>query len=56
MTAITEADIEQAALDWLRALGWQVAHVQDVAAGGATAAASGEGLVGRAEYAIEVTN
>ena len=26
MTTITEADVEQAALDWLAALGWQTAH------------------------------
>ena len=25
MTTLTEADVEQAALDWLSALGWQVA-------------------------------
>ena len=26
MTTITEADVEQAALEWLGALGWRVAH------------------------------
>ena len=31
MTTITEVDVEQAALDWLRALGWQVAHGPDIA-------------------------
>ena len=31
MTTITEADVEQASLDWLSALGWQVAHVPDIA-------------------------
>ena len=31
MTTLTEADVEQAALDWLRALGWQVAHGPDIA-------------------------
>ena len=31
MTTITEADVEQAALDWLSALGWQVAHGPDIA-------------------------
>ena len=30
MTTITEAEIEQAALDWLAALGWQVAHGPDI--------------------------
>ncbi len=31
MTTITEADVEEAALDWLRELGWQVAHGPDIA-------------------------
>ena len=31
MTTITEADVEVAALDWLSALGWQVAHGPDIA-------------------------
>ena len=31
MTTITESDVEQAALDWLGALGWQVAHGPDIA-------------------------
>ena len=31
MTTITEAEVETAALDWLRALGWQVAHGPDIA-------------------------
>ena len=31
MTTITEADVEQAALDWLAALGWNVSHGSDVA-------------------------
>ena len=31
MTTLTEADVEQAALDWLSALGWQVAHGPDIA-------------------------
>ena len=33
MTTISEADVEQAALDWLSALGWQVAHGPDIAPG-----------------------
>ncbi len=33
MTTITEADVEQAALDWLSALGWQVAHGPNIAPG-----------------------
>ena len=31
MTTITEADVEQAALGWLSALGWQVAHGPEIA-------------------------
>ena len=31
MTTITEADVEQAALDWLAAVGWGVAHALDIA-------------------------
>ena len=31
MTTITEAEVEAAALDWLSALGWQVAHGPDIA-------------------------
>ena len=31
MTTLTEADVEQAALDWLSAVGWQVAHGPDIA-------------------------
>ena len=31
MTTITEGDVEQAALDRLSGLGWQVAHGPDIA-------------------------
>ena len=31
MTTLTEADVEQAALNWLAALGWYVAHGPDIA-------------------------
>ena len=31
MTIISEADVEQAALDWLSGLGWAVAHGLDIA-------------------------
>ena len=34
MTAINESDVEQAALDWLRDLGWSAAHGPDIAPGG----------------------
>ena len=33
MTAITEADVEEAALEWLSDLGWDVAHGPDIAPG-----------------------
>ena len=33
MTTLTEADVEQAALDWLAGLGWRVAHGPDIAPG-----------------------
>ena len=33
MTTITEAEVEQAALDWLSALDWKVAHGPDIAPG-----------------------
>ena len=31
MTTLTEADVEQAALDWLSGIGWHVAHGPDTA-------------------------
>ena len=31
MSTITEADVEEATLDWLRGLGWRVAHGPDIA-------------------------
>ena len=31
MTAITESDVEAAALSWLEGLDWQVAHGPDIA-------------------------
>ena len=31
MTTLTEADVEQAALDWLASVGWSVAHGLDIA-------------------------
>jgi type I restriction enzyme R subunit len=33
MTAFSESVVEQAALEWLRAIGWQVAHGPDIAPG-----------------------
>ena len=37
MTTLTEADVEQAALDWLADQGWRVAHGPDIAPGASTA-------------------
>ena len=34
MTALAEADVEAAALEWLAALGWQTAHGPDIGPGG----------------------
>ena len=34
MTTLTEADVEEAALEWLAALGWQTAHGPDIGPGG----------------------
>ena len=34
MTTLTEADVEQAALAWLRGLGWEIAYGPDIAPGG----------------------
>ena len=31
MTTLTEAEVEQAALEWLSSLGWQAAHGPDIA-------------------------
>ena len=31
MTTMTEADVEEVALDWLSGLGWQVAHGAEIA-------------------------
>ena len=47
MTPFAEAEVEQAALDWPEGLGWQFAHAQDVAAGGATAGAGVGGCTSR---------
>ena len=33
MTALAEADVEDAALEWLGALGWQTAHGPDIGPG-----------------------
>ena len=34
MTSLTEADVEEAALSWLRSLGWQTAYGPEIAPGG----------------------
>ena len=33
MTILTEADVEEAALEWLGDLGWQTAHGPDIGPG-----------------------
>ncbi len=45
MTTLTEADVEQAALDWLKDLGWQTAHGPDIAPGAPSAERSDYGQV-----------
>ena len=45
MTTLTEADVEQAALDWLRTIGWQVAHGPDIAPDTSVAERSNYGQV-----------
>ena len=46
MTTLTEADVEEAALEWLAALGWQTAHGPDIAPGAPGAE--------RADYSVVV--
>ncbi len=36
MTTFTESEVEAAALDWLQALGWQIAHGPDISPAGET--------------------
>lgn len=45
MTAIAETDVEQAALDWLSALGWGVAHGSEIAPDTPSAERDGYGHV-----------
>ena len=45
MTTITESVVEEAALDWLSSLGWQVAHGPDIAPGTPNAERSDYGQV-----------
>ncbi|MCY4526234.1 MAG: type I restriction endonuclease subunit R [Anaerolineaceae bacterium] len=56
---LTELDVEQAALDWLQALGWRVAHGPDIAPGepgAARAAYEDVVLEGRLREALERFN
>ena len=48
MTTLTEADVEEAALEWLTALGWQSAHGPDIAPG-----APGEERAGYSAVVLE---
>ena len=45
MIGITEADVEQAVLDWLSSLGWRVAHGPDIAPGMSSAERTNFGQV-----------
>ena len=45
MTALTEADVEQAALDWLTGLGWATAHGPDIGPDGGQPERAGYGAV-----------
>ena len=45
MTALTEADVEQAALDWLAGLGWATAHGPDIGPDGGQPERVGYGAV-----------
>ena len=45
MTTLTEADVEEAALEWLTALGWQSAHGPDIAPGAPGEERAGYGAV-----------
>ena len=45
MTTLTEAAVEQSALDWLRSLGWQTAHGPDIGPGGHATEREGFGEV-----------
>ena len=40
MTTLNEADVEQAALDWLEESGWRVTHGREIASGLSGAAAA----------------
>ncbi len=61
MTRLAEAHVEDAALGWLRALGWDVVHGSDLGCGGARAERSDPGcrdvlLVGRLRRALARLN
>ncbi len=45
MTTLTEADVEEAALTWLRSLGWQTVHGPDIGPGGIAQERAGYGEV-----------
>ena len=45
MISLTEADREQAALDWLSSLGWKVTHNPDIAPGTPNVERDGYGQV-----------
>ena len=45
MTTLTEADVEDAALEWFAALGWQIAHGPDIGPGGSSEERADHGAV-----------
>ena len=45
MTVVTEADVEEVALEWLAELGWQTAHGPDIGPGGANEERRDYGIV-----------
>ena len=45
MATLTEADVEEAALEWLGALGWQTAHGPDIGPGAPAEERAGYGAV-----------
>ena len=45
MTTLTEADVEEAALEWLANLGWQTAHGPDTGPGGSSEERADYGVV-----------
>ena len=56
MTTLVEADVEQAALEWLSGLGWQVLHGPDIAPDGPNAERDDYGHRNRRHGFVVVSN